>query len=203
MKNVLTGVLTALACFAAQAWGAEANELTASQSIRINAAPEAVWQVVGDYNGSPRWLPLVERSEIVFGKNNRVGAIRLITRRNGTKVTERLLEHDPQGMRMAYTYVDGAVMASDYFPVITVRDASDGTSVVAQTLVHVIELHLESALLTGPHLGQFECDGDPDLALVIALVLYVVTAADTLDIRFKTQEPGRTLRRLCHLNLLC
>ena len=130
MKNVLTGVLTALACFAAEAWGAEANELTASQSIRINAAPEAVWQVVGDYNGSPRWLPLVERSEIVFGKNNRVGAIRLITRRNGTKVTERLLDHDQQNMRMAYTYVDGAVMASDYFPVISVKDAGDGTSVV-------------------------------------------------------------------------
>jgi mxaD protein len=130
MKNVLTGVLMALACLAAQAWAAEANELTASQSIRINAPPEAVWAVVGDYNGSPRWLPLVERSEIVVGTNNRVGAIRLITRRNGTKVTERLLEHDPQGMRMAYTYVDGAVMASDYFPVIAVKDAGDGTSVV-------------------------------------------------------------------------
>lgn len=130
MKNVLTGGLTVLAWFAAQAWGAEANELTASQSIRINAAPEAVWQVVGDYNGSPRWLPLVERSAIVMGTNNRVGAIRLITRRNGTKVTERLLEHDPQGMRMAYTYVDGAVMASDYFPVISVKDAGDGTSIV-------------------------------------------------------------------------
>ena len=130
MKNVWTGLLTAVACLAAQAWAAEANELTASQSIRINAAPEAVWQVVGDYNGSPRWLPLVERSEIVFGTNNRVGAIRLITRRNGTKVTERLLDHDSQGMRMAYTYVDGAVRASDYYPVLSVTDAGDGTSMV-------------------------------------------------------------------------
>ena len=130
MKNFWTVVLTAITWIAAQALGAEANELTASQSIRINAAPEAVWQVVGDYNGSPRWLPLVERSEIVIGKNNRVGAIRLITRRNGTKVTERLLDHNPQGMRMAYTYVDGAVMASDYFPVLSVKDAGDGTSVV-------------------------------------------------------------------------
>jgi uncharacterized membrane protein len=130
MKNILTSLLAALACLAAQAWAAEANELTASQSIRINAPPEVVWAVVGDFNGSPRWLPLVERSAIVMGRNNRVGAIRLITRRNGTKVTERLLEHDPQGMRMAYTYVDGAVMASDYFPVISVKDAGDGTTIV-------------------------------------------------------------------------
>jgi hypothetical protein len=130
MKNVWTGVLTALAWIAAQALGAEANELTARQSIRISAPPEAVWVVVGDFNGSPRWLPLVEHSTIVLGTNNQVGAIRLITRRNGTKVTERLLEYDPQGMRMAYTYVDGAVMASDYFPVLSVKDAGDGTSVV-------------------------------------------------------------------------
>jgi mxaD protein len=130
MKSIGVGVLAALTCIATQALGAEANELTARQSIRINAPAEAVWALVGDFNGSPRWLPLVERSEIVLGTNNRVGAIRLITRRNGTKVTERLLDHDAHGMRMAYTYVDGAVMATDYFPVLSVTDAGDGTSVV-------------------------------------------------------------------------
>jgi hypothetical protein len=66
----------------------------------------------------------------VLGTNNSVGAIRLITRRNGTKVTERLIEYDQQNMRMGYTYVDGAVMASDYFPVLSVKDAGDGTSIV-------------------------------------------------------------------------
>ena len=29
-------------------------------------------------------------------------------------------------MRLAYTYVDGAVMASDYFSVVTVKPANDG-----------------------------------------------------------------------------
>ena len=130
MKNICRGVLMALAWFAAQCLGAEANELAARQSIRIMAPPEAVWAVVGEFNGTARWLPLVARSDIVLGTNNRVGAIRLITRRNGTKVTERLLDRDPQGMRMAYTYVDGAVMASDYFPVLSVKDSGDGTSVV-------------------------------------------------------------------------
>jgi len=130
MKSVWTGLMTALALISVSAMGAEANDLTASQSIRIKAPPEKVWAVVGDFNGSSRWLPLVERSEIVIGNNNQVGAIRLITRRDGTKVTERLLDHDPQAMRMAYTYIDGAVRASDYFPVLSVKDAGDGTSVV-------------------------------------------------------------------------
>lgn len=130
MKTILKVTLAALAWVALQAFGAEANELTARQSIQINAPPEVVWAVVGDFNSQPRWLPLVERSEIVAGTNNQVGAIRLITRRNGTKVTERLLEYDPLSMKLAYTYVDGAVMASDYFPVLTVRAEGDGGSVV-------------------------------------------------------------------------
>jgi len=130
MKNILTAMLVALAWLVPQAFGAEANELTARQSIRINATPEAVWGVVGDFNGLPRWLSFVEASDIVLGTNNQVGAIRRISRRNGTKVTERLLERDPYNMRIAYTYVDGAVISSDYFPVLTVKDGGNGTSVV-------------------------------------------------------------------------
>lgn len=130
MKNIWKVLLAALTLISVSAMGAEANDLTASQSIRINAPPEEVWKVVGDFNGSPRWLPLVANSEIVVGTNNRVGAIRLITRRDGTKVTERLLDHDSQAMRMAYTYIDGAVRASDYFPVLSVKDAGNGTSIV-------------------------------------------------------------------------
>jgi len=130
MKTVLNTALALLVWIAAQTCAADANELTARQSISINAPPGAVWAVVGDFNGQPRWLPLVEHSEIVVGSNNRIGAIRLVTRRNGTKVSERLLDYDPYGMRLAYTYVDGAVMASDYFPVLTVKAGDHGTSVV-------------------------------------------------------------------------
>jgi uncharacterized protein YndB with AHSA1/START domain len=130
MKNILIAMLVALALLAPQAFAAEANELTARQSISINAPPQAVWAILGDYNGLPRWLSFIENSQIVAGTNNQVGAIRLVTRRNGTKVTERLLDYDPHSMRLAYTYIDGAVMASDYFPVLTVKDGGNGTSVV-------------------------------------------------------------------------
>ncbi|HTS51904.1 MAG TPA: SRPBCC family protein [Burkholderiales bacterium] len=130
MKNILALMLAALISLAPQAFGADANVLTVRQSITINAPPEAVWAVVGDFNGLPRWLSLIESSEIVVGTNNEVGAIRLLTRRNGTKVTERLIDYDPRSMRLAYTYVDGAVMASDYFPILTVKDGGKGTSLV-------------------------------------------------------------------------
>ena len=130
MKNILKVVLAALACVALRAFAADAKELTVHQSIRINAPPEAVWAVVGDFNGMPRWLAPIVESKIVLGTNNQVGAIRQFTRRNGTKATERLIDYDPVAMRIGYTYVDGAVMASDYFPVMTVKGAGDGTSIV-------------------------------------------------------------------------
>jgi mxaD protein len=130
MRTLAKPLLLSSMLLASGAFAAEANELSAGQSIRINAPPAAVWAVLGNFNGQPRWLPAAERSEIILGQNNQVGAIRRITRRDGTRVTERLLDYDPAKMRMAYTYVDGAVRASDYFPVVTVKDGGDGTSIV-------------------------------------------------------------------------
>lgn len=130
MKGVLKIALAALASISLQAVAEEANELTVHQSIKINAPPAAVWAVVGDFNGLPRWLATIADSKIVYGTNNQVGAIRQFTRRNGTKATERLIDYDPVAMRIGYTYVDGMIMASDYFPVVTVKDAGDGTSIV-------------------------------------------------------------------------
>ena len=126
MKSILPLLATA-AFLSPPAFAAEANELSASQTIHINASAETVWAIVGNFDGQARWLPLIEKSKIVAGTNNTIGAIRLVTRRNGTKVTERLVDYDPYHMRLAYTYVDGAVMASDYFPVVTVTPTKDGS----------------------------------------------------------------------------
>ncbi len=130
MNNLFKLVLMSIVSLGTAALAADANELSAYQSIRISAPPDAVWAVLGDFNGQPRWLPLVESSKIVVGTNNRIGAIRLITRRDGSRVTERLLDYDANAMRMAYTYVDGAVRASDYMPVLSVKDGGGGTSIV-------------------------------------------------------------------------
>jgi mxaD protein len=130
MKFILAVVSAVFAMASAQLFAAEAKELTAEQSIRIGAPPAAVWAVAGDFNGLPKWLPTIAESVIVLGTNNQIGAIRQLTRRNGTKVTERLIDYDPAAMRIGYTYVDGMVAASDYFPVMIVKDAGDGTTVV-------------------------------------------------------------------------
>ena len=133
MKLVLGMVSAVFAITSTQLFADEAKELTVKQSITIKAPPAAVWAVAGDFNGLPNWLPAIAESVIVYGKDNEIGAIRQLTRRNGTKVTERLIDYDPVAMRIGYTYVDGMVGASEYFPVMVFKDAGDGTTLVEWT----------------------------------------------------------------------
>jgi uncharacterized membrane protein len=58
-----------LAVTAAPLLAAEAPEMKIEHSIIINAPPEVVWDVVSDFNGLPRWLPVIVDSKIVLGKN--------------------------------------------------------------------------------------------------------------------------------------
>ena len=112
---------------------AQAKEQKIEHSIKINAPADVVWSVAGDFGGIERWSPGVESSRLVLRDRNETGAIRQLRRRNGTQVTEKLLDYDPANRRMAYTYVDGAVAASDYLAAVYVKDNGDGTSTVRWT----------------------------------------------------------------------
>ena len=125
-------IFTALmiGALAAPAFAVEAPEMSIEHSIVINAPAEAVWAVVSDFNGLPRWLPVIVESRLILGKNREVGAIRELTRANGTKVQEKLISYEPWNMSLGYTYIGGQVGATDYFPTITVSEDGSGKSKV-------------------------------------------------------------------------
>ena len=114
MRKYLLSILAVLALGYASAVLADAQELSIFHTIAIKAPPDVVWAMAGDFGGIQRWSPGTESSRLVLHNRNETGAIRLLRRRsNGTQVTEKLLDYDPLNRRMAYTYVDGAVGASD------------------------------------------------------------------------------------------
>lgn len=130
MKHALV-LLGALAAGALPALAlAEAKEQRIEHTIVIDAPPEAVWEVAGDFVGIDKWYPPIPESKLVLGKNNEVGAIRELTRANGTKVEEKLIDYDPWNRSFTYTYAEGQVMSSDYFATLTVKDAGQGKSLV-------------------------------------------------------------------------
>lgn len=133
MANVarLVVVLVALSGFMQVAAAADAPELKVEHSILIDATPDEVWAVAGDFNGIPRWLPTIAESRMTVGKSGQVGSIRELTRQNGTKVQEKLLEYETGDEKvLTYTYVGGAVIATDYFATMIVSDAGGGKSKV-------------------------------------------------------------------------
>jgi uncharacterized protein YndB with AHSA1/START domain len=128
LANWMAGLL-----LAASPWSAfaDAQELTIFHTITIDAPAEQVWAMARDFGGIQRWAPGTESSRLILHDRNETGAIRLLRRRGDvTQVTEKLLDYDPDNRRMAYTYVDGVVRASDYYSELTVTDAGDGRSIV-------------------------------------------------------------------------
>ena len=109
---------------------AQEKELSTVQTIRIKALPEAVWAYAGDFGGISRWFPAAQTSKLVLKTRNEEGAIRELLRGNGTKVREKLVAYDATSMRMTYTYVDGQVLAKDYFATMEVKDAGNGETEV-------------------------------------------------------------------------
>jgi hypothetical protein len=111
---------------------ADATELTVQKSITIDASADVVWKLVGDFNGLPDWHPLLVKSRIILGENNRPGCVRELVRANATKINEKLLNYDGPGMSFEYTAVSGMMIATDYFSTISVHpsESDAGKSVV-------------------------------------------------------------------------
>src|SRR5277367_1339949 len=84
---------------------AAAPQLTTSKSIDINASADKVWAATKDFNGLNTWHPAVATDEIVEGKNNTVGAVRLLTLKGGGTIKEKLLAYDAAGHSFKYAII--------------------------------------------------------------------------------------------------
>ena len=112
------------------AHAAEAKQLSVRHTIQINAPVEKVWEVVSDFGGLHKWLIFIKDTKITLGENRKQGAIRLLTRGNGTKIEERLVEYDPYNMSASYVYVQGVPLSSDYYSTMSAKDLGNGSSEV-------------------------------------------------------------------------
>jgi mxaD protein len=123
-------IAAAVAAACPQVVFAQAKEQSILETITIDATPDQVWALAGDFVGLAKWYPLIESSKLVLGRNGEVGCIRELTRLNGTKVEEKLIDFNPWDRTLTYTYAGGQPLSSDYFATLTVKDAGDGHSLV-------------------------------------------------------------------------
>lgn len=107
-------------CFAA------APRLHVVKTMTLAASAAKVWKVTKDFDGLNTWHPAVAKDEIVEGKNNTVGAVRVLTLKDGGTVKERLLAYDAAGHGYKYSILDGVIPVSGYSATFVVKAAGKG-----------------------------------------------------------------------------
>lgn len=110
-------------------------------TIDVDAPPDAAWAVVGDLFAPPRFYPKYVSVEVE-------GDIRTLTRDDGGKLVERLLERDEAGRSYAYSVIDGAPVRS-HRARFTVEEAGAGSRIVWATEAEGLDadLDMEARLL--------------------------------------------------------
>jgi mxaD protein len=127
IKSAIVFGLSMLACGYALA---AAPPLTTSKTITIDASASKVWNAAKDFNGLNTWHPAVATDEIVEGKNNTVGAVRLLTLKGGGTIKEKLLVFNSAGRTFKYAILEGVVPVSDYTSTFAVKSIGKDKSSV-------------------------------------------------------------------------
>jgi len=127
LKTAMAFGVSVLACGYALA---VAPPLTTSKTITIDAPAAKVWNAVKDFNGLATWHPALASDEIVEGKNNSVGAVRLLTLKGGGTIKEKLLAFNPAGRSFKYAIVESVLPVSDYTSTLVVKPAGKDKSTV-------------------------------------------------------------------------
>lgn len=122
----MTRLLAALAAVLSLSVGAaEAHgppRLKTTQEIVLNATPEEVWEVIGNFNDIG-WHPAVTGTDAPDG--NTVDGLRVITLEGGATLTEELARYDAEKMTYSYRLNQDNVdvlPVTNYASYLTVKD---------------------------------------------------------------------------------
>jgi hypothetical protein len=91
--------------------------------IDLNAAPETVWALIGNFDAS--WHPLIANIRLI---GNGIGQLRVIETIDGKQIVERLDAIDNSARLYRYTSISG-IPASDYTGRLEVKPNGAGSSV--------------------------------------------------------------------------
>jgi hypothetical protein len=131
---------------------------TVAESVELEAAPNAVWSVIGDFNIG--WHPLVARVSLA---GTGIGQIRTIVNIDGRTIVERLESVDSAKRSYRYTLLAGTP-ASQYSGTIEVTPKGSGS--VATWSV------------------RFLADNQPDHAVRDGVSALLKTGLGSLKVRF-------------------
>jgi carbon monoxide dehydrogenase subunit G len=101
--------------------------LSVTESVKLSAPPAKTWAAVKNFDGLHTWHPGFTSTELVKGKNNVAGAMRILTLKDGARLTEKLTSYDSNAMSMSYRITDGPLPITRYRSTIQVTPANGGS----------------------------------------------------------------------------
>lgn len=104
--------------------------LKVTRTVSINAPIDKVWDAVKDFDSLHKWHPGFSADEITKGENNKPGAVRKLTVKDGPSFTEELLAFDPANHTYRYRIIESPLPLRDYVSRITVKPGAKGGSTV-------------------------------------------------------------------------
>jgi mxaD protein len=126
-------ILATLAVLAVTAAGSAAfadapKTLKVVKTVNIQAPVDKVWKTLKDFDSLNKWHPGFARDEIVKGDNNKPGAVRKLTIKDGPSFTEELLAFDEPTHSYRYRIIESPLPLRDYVSHISVKPDPKGGS---------------------------------------------------------------------------
>jgi mxaD protein len=106
------------------------KQLKVVETTVINAPADKVWAAVKDFDSLDKWHPAIAKDEIVSGSNNKPGAVRALSIKDGPVIKEKLVAFSNTTHSFTYKFVDTPFPIKDYVSTLHVKANKDGTSLV-------------------------------------------------------------------------
>ncbi len=138
----------------------------------IDAPADRVWNHVRDFNGLPKWVPVVESSRIESGlPADKVGCIRNFLLKDGGTIREQLLALSDYEYSCTYSILESPMGVLDYVATLKLTPVTDGNRTFAEWT------------------AEFECEPGRERELAETVGNGVFQAAfDTLKRQLTTQR---------------
>lgn len=127
LRNTLTAAFLAAPVLAL---AAAPGPLTVTESVDIKASPAAVWSALKDFDSLDKWHPGFAKDELIKGTNNKPGAVRKLTIKDGPSFTEELLKFNEHAHSFSYRIIESPLPITGYKSTVTVKAGKDGMTTV-------------------------------------------------------------------------
>lgn len=108
---------------------AAGKSLSVEESVLLDESAEVVWARIGRF-GDMSWHPALASTEIVEGDEDKPGAKRVLTIKDGGTIHETLTVRDAKAMELSYQITESVLPVSDYSATLSVQAEGRGSRVV-------------------------------------------------------------------------